>query len=125
MITLIAAVSKNGFIGVNGELPWKLPDDMAHFKNITTGNVVVMGRKTFESIGEPLPDRANIVISRTMDFTTPGMYGQTSLEAALEFGKNIGEVFVIGGGEIYESAISLADKLIITHVDEEVDGDVP
>jgi len=128
MISLIAAVAKNGVIGAKNQLPWYLPEDLKRFKELTTGKVVVMGRKTFESIvarlGKPLPNRTNVVITRQTDLKVPeGAVVQSSLEDALHSYGGSGEVFIIGGGEIYRQGIELADRLYITHVDQEVEGD--
>lgn len=127
MLTLIAAVATNGVIGKNNELPWHLPEDLKHFKTLTTGHTVLMGRKTFESIvtrlGKPLPERKNIVITRQTDYQVPeGVFVYQDIETAL---KNHAEekIFVIGGAEMYRQTIDLADTLEITHVDQTVDGD--
>ncbi|MFA6132240.1 MAG: dihydrofolate reductase [Patescibacteria group bacterium] len=127
MLTLIAAVAKNNVIGKNNELPWHLPEDLKHFKTLTTGNTVLMGRKTFESIvtrlGKPLPDRKNIVITRQENYPAPeGILIYRDIETALK--NHSGEqVFVIGGAEMYRQTIERADRLEITHVDQEVEGD--
>jgi dihydrofolate reductase len=120
MITVIAAMSKNGVIGKDNKLIWNLPSDMAYFKETTTGGTVVMGRKTFESIGRPLPNRRNIVVSRT-GFTHDGVEVVSSIENALEICDKV--CFVIGGGELYRQTLPIADKLLLTVVDCEVDGD--
>lgn len=128
MISIIAAVAKNGIIGDKNNLPWYLPEDLKRFKELTTGKTVIMGRKTFESIfarlGKALPNRTNIVITRNKEYKVPeGVVVQSSLEDALRsYGGT--DVFIIGGGEIYRQAITLADRLYITHVDKEVAGDV-
>ena len=123
MISIIAAVSKNGVIGVDNKLPWDLPEDLKRFKELTTGNVVIMGRKTYESIGKPLPNRINIVITRNKDFFVPGVITTNSLESALLKAGGDKHIFIIGGGEIYKQSIGFADKLYITEVDMEVEGD--
>lgn len=118
MIALIAAISENNCIGKNNTLPWHIPEDMKHFRKLTDGKTVVMGRKTWESIPEkfrPLPNRKNIVITRNLDYTVPDsvmMYH--SVKEALEH--ESGDVMVIGGAEIYAQSIELADTLYITHV---------
>jgi dihydrofolate reductase len=119
MISLIAAIGKNGEIGIDGQLPWGLKSDLQHFKNLTSGNVVIMGRKTFESIGRPLPNRINIVITRNKDFQHEGIIVADSVQAALKLseGYKPEEVFIIGGAEIYKQTLSLADKLYITEVE--------
>ncbi|OBZ93998.1 diacylglycerol kinase [Pararhizobium polonicum] len=128
-VTLVVAVSSNGIIGRDGGLPWHLPSDLKRFKALTLGKPVIMGRKTWASIGRPLPGRPNIVISRDANFTAEGAVVVASLEAALAEGRRLavelgtGEVCVIGGGEIYRQAIGLADILHVTTVAAEVDGD--
>jgi dihydrofolate reductase len=125
-VTLIAALSRNRCIGKNGTIPWRIPEDMAHFKALTTGNVVVMGRKTWESLPErfrPLPERTNIVLTRQTDYPLPdGVERYVSLTDALE-AHPYELLFVIGGGEVYKEALPLADRLELTHVDQDVDGD--
>lgn len=127
MIALVAAVSKNGVIGNAGELPWHIPEDLKRFKEITTGKVVLMGRKTYESIvnrlGHPLPNRTNVVLTRQSGYGVPeGVCVCRSLEEAFKKFADA-DIFVIGGGEIYAQAIGLADTLYITHVEKEVSGD--
>lgn len=127
MLTLIAAVAKNNIIGRNNELPWHLPEDLKRFKALTIGNPVLMGRKTFESIlarlDKPLPGRKNIVITRQENYPTPeGVFVYTDLDEALK--KHATEnIFVIGGAEMYRQTIDKADRLEITHLDQEIDGD--
>ena len=104
-------------------MPWHITEDFAHFKAVTLGHSVVMGRKTYESIGRPLPRRRNIVITRNSDLRIEGCEMATSLEGALAMCEGEEEVFVIGGGEIYRQAMPLSDKLYITHVGVEVKGD--
>lgn len=131
IISLIAAIGKNNELGRGNQLLWKLPADMQHFRDITRGHTVIMGRKTFESIGRPLPDRENIVITRQQGYYKPGITVVKSLDealrfAALEQGKHFEEkqeeteVFVIGGGEIYKEAIGRAQRLYITRVEDSV-----
>lgn len=128
MLTLIAAVATNNVIGKNNELPWYLPEDLKHFKALTTGHAVLMGRKTFESIvarlGKPLPNRKNIVITRQTDYQAPeGVLVYADLDEALK--NNAAEnIFVIGGAEMYRQTIDRADRLEITHIDHDVEGDV-
>lgn len=118
MIALIAAISENNCIGKNNTLPWHIPEDMKHFRKLTDGKTVVMGRKTWESIPEkyrPLPNRKNIVITRNLDYTVPdSVKMHHSVKEALEH--ESGDVIVIGGAEIYAQSIELADTLYITHV---------
>ncbi|HAM72875.1 MAG TPA: dihydrofolate reductase [Verrucomicrobiales bacterium] len=118
----IAAMSLNRVIGRGNQIPWHLPEDFKWFKRMTTGQVVVMGRKTFESIGRPLPNRTTIVLSRT-PFVHPGTRWAPSLEA-IDPGVESGEVFICGGAEIYQQALSRCSDLFLTLVKREVDGDV-
>lgn len=130
-VVLIAAVSANGVIGRNGDMPWRLSTDLKRFKAMTMGRPVVLGRKTLESFGgKPLPGRPHVVITRNGSYTVEGAETAASLAAALERAQAIAaqtgaeEVAVIGGGEIYAQAIGLADRLYITHVQAEIeDGD--
>ena len=122
-ISIIVAVAANGVIGTGGTMPWHITEDFAHFKAVTLGHSVIMGRKTYDSIGRPLPRRRNIVITRNADLTIEGCEMAPSLEAALAMCGGEEEVFVIGGGEIYRQAMPLAHKLYITHVGVEVEGD--
>ena len=121
-LTLIVATDNAGGIGIRNTLPWKLPQDLAHFKRVTTGHPILMGRKTFESIGRPLPNRRNIVISRDADWRHDGVDAVTSLDAALKL-TDAAEVFVIGGAEIYTLALPLADRLIVTEIAQQFDCD--
>ena len=116
-ISLIAAIGKNNELGKGNTLLWHMPADMKHFKETTKGHSVVMGRKTFESIGRPLPDRRNIVITRDKNYKQEGIEITHSLEEAVEKTKNEPETFIIGGAEIYKQSFGVADKLYITHVD--------
>jgi len=126
-VAIIVAVAENGVIGRDNALPWRLPGDLRHFKRITMGKPVIMGRKTWESIGRPLPGRTNIVISRNPAFAAEGAKVVTSLEEALALAGRIadraGEAVVIGGAEIYRAALPQADRLYITEVHAEVEGD--
>ena len=125
-ISAIAAIGKNRVIGKGNDLVWKIPDDLARFRAITKGHPVIMGRRTFESIGKPLPDRENIVISRDKDYTPEGVITVYSVEDALEKAKSFrnNEIFVIGGGEIYKQMLPYTEKLYLTIIDSEADGDV-
>lgn len=124
MITsIIVAISKNNAIGKNNSLLWNIPEDLKHFKNITSGHTILMGRKTFESIGRPLPNRRNIVITRDESYKYEGIEVATSLIKALDNCKYEDEVFIIGGGEIYKQALPFADKLYVTHIEKEYDAD--
>ena len=122
-VYVIAAMSENRVIGRGGGLPWHLPDDMKHFQQLTTGHTVIMGRKTFESMDGPLPDRRNIVITRQSDYAPSGAEVAHSLDEALRLAGD-GDCFVSGGEEIYQLALPVADRLYLTVVHAEVDGDV-
>lgn len=122
IISLIAALDKNRLIGADNGMPWHLPADFKHFKEITMGKPVVMGRKTFESIGRPLPGRKNIVISRK-GFSAKGIISADSIDTALRLVGNDEEVMIIGGANIYQQMIEKADRLYLTHVDTECEGD--
>ncbi len=126
-LALVAAVAGNGVIGNGGNLPWRLPSDLKRFKQVTMGRPVIMGRKTWESIGRPLPGRLNIVVTRSPAFAPEGALRAGSLSEALEIAAKEhpgpGEVFVIGGGEIYAQAMPMAQRLYITHVDAAPEGD--
>lgn len=121
-IAMIAAVGENGAIGSEGKLPWRLPTDFAFYKATTMGRPLIMGRKTYESIGRPLPGRTNIVVTRQRDFQPEGVEVFASLEEAIAAAKVIAErdgmdeVFINGGGDIYRQTMRLADRLYITHV---------
>jgi len=125
MIVLMAAIGRNRELGFGNKLPWHLPDDLKRFKEITHGHSIIMGRKTYESIGKALPERKNIVITRNADYKAPGaVVVDTILEAFKEAGTAAGEdVFVIGGGEIYRLALPYADKMYLTFVDAEIPAD--
>jgi dihydrofolate reductase len=120
---LIAAVSKNGVIGHDQKLPWNLPEDLKRFKEITYGAPVIMGRKTFESIGRLLPGRKNVIITRSKDRLIPDAWLAGSLEQAIELAGDASEIFILGGGEIYRLALPIADRLYITEVDVRIEGD--
>ncbi|MDR2239223.1 MAG: dihydrofolate reductase [Zoogloeaceae bacterium] len=122
-LSLIAAVAANGVIGSENALPWRLPEDLKHFKTLTTGHPVVMGRKTFESIGRPLPARRNIIVTRNTAYAAQGCETAASLPAALAACPDAGEVFVIGGAQIYAEALPLAARLYLTEIQKEFAGD--
>ena len=126
MITsLIVAASSNNAIGIQNQLPWHLPADLKHFKKMTTGHCIIMGRKTYESIGKPLPNRTNIVVSRKDNYFEEGILIVGSLKEALKFTKKIDEnIFIIGGGNIYEQTIDIADRLEVTLVKANLEADV-
>ena len=125
-IIIIVAFSKNGrIIGNNGRIPWTLPEDLQHFKELTTGNAIIMGRKTFESIGRVLPERMNIVVTRNKDFCVEDAYIAKSLEKAIEIAKNAGykKIFICGGQQIYQQMMDYADYIYATEVCGEYEGD--
>lgn len=132
IISMIAAIGKNRELGKDNKLLWHIPEDLKRFKRLTEGHVVIMGRKTFESIGKPLPNRINIVITRKIQMTkskdqikskTQNLYFSDSLEKAIQLAKNLqsipGEIFIIGGASIYHQGLKYADKLYLTIVDKE------
>lgn len=125
MISLIVAIAHDNVIGRSNDLPWYLPADLKHFKEKTVGHTVIMGHKTYDSIaarlGGPLPDRHNVIVARNQDLVVPGATVAHSLEVALDENEN-GEVFVIGGAEIYAQALPHADKLYVTEVDADITG---
>lgn len=123
MISLVVAASTNNVIGVQGELPWKISDDLRRFKSLTMGKPIVMGRLTWESIGRALPGRQNIVISRSADFEAAGCDVVSSPVEALRAAGNANEVMIIGGGQIYELFLPKANRVYLTRVHTEVDGD--
>ncbi len=122
-ISLVCAMAKNRVIGKDNQMPWHLPADLKHFKSVTMSKPIVMGRKTYESIGRPLPGRQNVVISRNKDFVAEGCDLVDSIEAAFDLLKNQPEVMIIGGGFLYSQMIDLADHLYLTFINLEVDGD--
>ena len=119
IISLIAAIGKNNELGKDNSLVWNMPADMQYFRNKTKGHTVIMGRKTFESIGRPMPNRKNIIITRDKDYKAKGIEVVNSLEEALRQAQGKHEIFIIGGAEIYRQAMFFADKLYITHIDAE------
>lgn len=129
IVSIIAAVAENGVIGCDGDLPWRLSSDLRRFKEITLGKPVVMGRKTWDSIGRPLPGRANIVVSGNADFVAEGADVAADIDAALEIARRraaetgADEIFVIGGAALYEAALGLAGRLYLTEVQAAVSGD--
>ena len=123
MISIIVAASTNNVIGVRGELPWRLRDDLRRFKQLTMGKPVVMGRLTWESIGRPLPGRQNIVITRQPAFAADGCDVVSSPAAALEVAGDAPEIMIIGGSQVYELFLPKAGRLYVTRVDAEIDGD--
>lgn len=122
-ISLIAAMAKDRVIGKDNDMPWHLPADLQHFKKVTLGKPVIMGRRTFESIGRPLPGRRNIVITRNVNWSHDGVEVVSSTEMAMSLVVDVEEVMIIGGGKIYEQFLPMADSLYLTFIDLEVDGD--
>ena len=125
-VSIVAAVARNGVIGAGGGLPWHLPDELRLFKETTMGHVLVMGRRTYESVGRPLPGRTTVVVTRSPDWS-PGadeVLVVHGIDEALGRARAIDdEVFVVGGGELYEAALPHADRLLLTFVDQEPEGD--
>ncbi len=122
-ISMIAAMAQDRIIGKDNQMPWHLPADFAWFKRCTMGKPVVMGRKTYDSIGRPLPGRQNIVISRDPHLTIDNVVTVTSVEAALKAAGEVEEVMIIGGGAIYAECLPQADTLYVTHIEAEIEGD--
>lgn len=123
MISIIVAVAKNGVIGCHNRLIWYISEDLKRFKALTTGHPIIMGRKTFESIGRPLPGRTNIVVSRNAELKIDGVSVVGSIQEAIDLLPQEEELFIIGGGQIYEQALPLASKIYLTLVDQTPDGD--
>lgn len=122
-LTLVAAMAKGRVIGAAGGMPWHLPADLAHFKQVTMGHPVLMGRKTFESIGRPLPGRRNVVLSRSASGLPAGLEQFSSLQRALAALDGSSSVMVIGGGEIYRLTLPQANRLVLTFIDAGIEGD--
>jgi len=128
-ISQIAAMSKNRVIGKDGDLPWSLPEDLKYFKEKTKDHIILMGRKTFESLPKPLPHRLNVVVSRQKDYTTPeDVPCFSSIESALTFCKGEAskwgdKIFIIGGGQIYKQTMSLCHSILLTEIDKDFEGD--
>jgi dihydrofolate reductase len=123
-VVLVAAVAANGVIGLDGEIPWELPEDLKHFRATTTGNTVVMGRRTYEGIGRPLPYRTNVVVTRQQGWTADGVFVASSVPEAIALAEDFdGDVMVIGGAGIYQAAMEHADVQVITEVHLSPAGD--
>jgi dihydrofolate reductase len=122
-IYLLAAVASNGIIGANGELPWRLPEDLKHFKRLTMGHPIIMGRRTWESLKGPLPGRENIVITRNRRYEAPGAAVASSLEGALALCAGEPLVFVIGGSTLFEESLPIAAGLVMTEIYRDFQGD--
>lgn len=123
MITIIAAIAKNNALGMNNKLIWHLPEDLKRFKRVTTGHHVIMGRKTFESLGKPLPNRTTIIITRNKNYKASNCLVVNSLDEALENAKQDKNPYILGGAEIYKLAMPIADKLDLTIVHHEFEAD--
>lgn len=126
IISIIVARATNNAIGINGDLPWRLPSDLSHFKRTTSGHHVIMGRKTFVSLGKPLPGRTHIVVTRNLNFSVPaGHFVAHNLDEALAIAKSEGieRVFILGGAEIYREALPLAHEMIITEIEAQPQAD--
>jgi len=123
MITLIAAAAENNALGKNNDLIWHLPDDFKRFKAITSGHYIIMGRKTFESFPKPLPNRTHVIITRQKNYNPENCIVVNSLEKAIEICPKNEDVFVIGGGEIYQQSIAIADKIELTRVHSTFEAD--
>ena len=126
LISLLVAISENGVIGKNNTLPWHLPADLKYFKNLTWGMPVVMGRKTFESIGKPLPGRQNIVLSTQPQWQAPGTTTAPSLTQAIQIAEAaaVKEIFIIGGAQLFEAALPVANRIYLTRIHQHFEGDV-
>lgn len=122
-VYLVAAVAANGVIGADGKLPWRIPEDLRHFKALTLGHPVIMGRKTWESLGRPLAGRENIVVTRTPGYEAPGAHVAASLDGALALCAGEPVAFVIGGSELYAAALPQADGLVLTEIERDYAGD--
>jgi dihydrofolate reductase len=123
MLSIIAALSRNRVIGKDNQLPWRLPADLKHFKSVTLGKPVIMGRKTFESIGRPLPGRDNIVVTRDPKFHADGIAVAHSLDDALAQVHDVPEIMLIGGAQLYAESLARAQRLYLTLIHADVDGD--
>ncbi|MDQ3098519.1 MAG: dihydrofolate reductase [bacterium] len=125
IISAIAAIDENRGIAKNGKIPWRISDDMKHFKEITTGHVVIMGRKTYQTIGNPLPNRTNIIVTRNPEFNAPGCIVTHTVEAAIQKAQQIEpeEIFIIGGAEIYTEALPGTHKLYLTIIEDSFNCD--
>ena len=123
-VVLVAAVATNGVIGLDGDIPWSIPEDLKHFRAVTKGNTVVMGRRTFESIGHPLPFRTNVVVTRDPSWSFDGVFTASSVESAIQLAQRFeGDVMIIGGAQVYAAALPLAEVQILTEVHQSPEGD--
>ena len=126
IISAIVAVARNGIIGKDNNLPWRLPADLQYFRKVTTGHTIILGRKNYQSIGKPLPNRTNIVLSRDPQFSAEGCTVLASLEAAIEIARqaNESECFIVGGADIYRQAMPIIQRLYLTRIEADFAGDV-
>ena len=122
-VSLIVAVAKNGVIGVNNTLPWHIPEDLKRFRALTTGHHIIMGRKTYDSLGRLLPGRTTVIVTRNPDYQVEGAIVVHSLEEAVHACGNDNEAFLIGGAELYQEGFKRANKLYLTEIDAEYQGD--
>jgi dihydrofolate reductase len=123
MIIQIAAASENNVLGKDNKIVWHLPDDFKRFKQLTTSHYIILGRKTYESLGKPLPNRPHIIVTRQNNYKVPGCVIANSLEEAIKLAPSDEDVFVIGGGEIYKQALPFTDKIELTRVHTQIEGD--
>jgi dihydrofolate reductase len=123
VISVIAAMARNRVIGIDNTLPWRLPEDLKHFKALTLGHHIIMGRKTYESIGKPLPGRTTVIVTRNPAYQVEGCLTVTSIEAAIAAGDGDAEVFFVGGAELYAQVLPRADRLYLTEIQAEYGGD--
>jgi dihydrofolate reductase len=123
-VVMVAAVADNGVIGLDGDIPWSIPEDLRHFRAVTRGNTVVMGRKTFDSIGHPLPYRTNVVVTRDPDWAREHVFRAGSVEEAVKLAQDFeGDVMIMGGAQVYELALPMATHQVLTEVALEPEGD--
>jgi len=122
-LSLIVAVSSNGVIGIKNALPWHLPEDLKRFRALTTGHHIIMGRKTYDSLGRLLPNRTTVIVTRNPDYKVEGAFIANSLDEAIQLSASDEEAFIIGGAELYQKGLKVANTLYITEVDLHVEGD--
>lgn len=122
-LSIIAAMASNRAIGIRNTLPWRLPDDLQRFKALTMGHHIVMGRKTYDSIGKPLPGRDTVIVTRNIDYAVPGCIAVNSIEAALTVSHGDSEVFFVGGADLYRQALPIAHRIYLTEIQRVFDGD--
>lgn len=123
ILSVIAAMARNRIIGVNNTLPWRLPEDLKHFKALTMGHPIIMGRKTFESIGKPLPGRSTVIVTRDSGYRVEGCLSATSIDAAIAACAGEPEIFFVGGAELYAQVLPRADRLYLTEIQADYAGD--